>query len=231
MSALARALLAGTRIRRRMGRTPAGLPPYRELFGPHVPGRSFADVGAMWSVHGRYSFEAEEEGAARVTAVDGMGRTPEFDAEHARRGSSVRFVQGDVNDPATIEAAGVHDVVWSSGVLYHVPSPLLTIERLCSMTGERLLLQSATIPEVPGLPQACVLYPGLSEGDRRPYARVFPGAVALESPFEPDAPYSNWWWGITPSALRQMVAVQPGFEVTDVVARPLGTFVAARRSG
>ena len=41
-------------------------------------GRSFVDVGCMWGVDGEYAFQAEAAGAARVTAVDVFGPTPEF---------------------------------------------------------------------------------------------------------------------------------------------------------
>ena len=229
MSALARTWMLVARLRRRASRGSGALPPYREVFLPLVRGRSFADVGAMWSVHGRVSFEAEEGGASAVTAVDGMEPTAEFEAEHRRRSSKVRFVHGDINDPATVQAVGTHDVVWSSGVVYHVPSPLLTIERLCSLTRETLVVQSRTIPEVPGMRQACVLFPGLSDRDRAPYARVFPGAEGVSTPFDPARWYANWWWGITPTALRAMVDCQPGLEVTRTITRPFDALVVASR--
>ena len=45
----------------------------------HAPGRSFADIGAMWQMHGRMPFVAEEAGATAVTAVDAMDPTPEYE--------------------------------------------------------------------------------------------------------------------------------------------------------
>ena len=225
---LARAWTFGARLRRRLGRT--ALPPYRELFGPHVEGRSFADVGAMWSVHGRYSFQAEEAGARSVTAFDAMEPTAEFEAECQRRSSSVRFVRGDVNERESIERLGRHDVVWCSGVLYHSPDPLLTIRHLCEVTGELLLLASRTLPELPGLRHGAVFFPALGPSDRRLYARVFGEAEALSTPFNRDNVYANWWWGLTPSAMAAMVGVQPGFDVERVVRGPLDTLVVARRS-
>src|SRR5262245_15439232 len=102
----------------------------------------------MWDVSGRFSFLAEEAGATRVTGLDVMAATPEFEAEHARRNSAVRFVTGDLHDPATVAEVGVHDVVWCSGVLYHSPYPVLTIRRLRELTGELLLLQTCAIPEL-----------------------------------------------------------------------------------
>jgi hypothetical protein len=38
------------------------------------------------------------------------------------------------------------------------------------LTGELLILGTQTLPEVPGVRGACVLYPGLGPPDRRVYA-------------------------------------------------------------
>ena len=73
----------------------------------------------MWTIHGALCFAAEDAGAASVTGVDVMGTTERFLAERERRNSKVRFVQGDLHEPATIAAVGAHDVVWCSG--RHLP--------------------------------------------------------------------------------------------------------------
>src|SRR3954452_4637532 len=112
MSLGARAWRSAHRLRRRF----AGAPPDREpLVREHAPGRSFLDVGCMWSVHGRICFVAEEAGATQTTGLDLMGPTPQFEAERERRQSSVTFVQGDVHEPGVVEP---HDVVWCAGVIY-----------------------------------------------------------------------------------------------------------------
>ena len=116
---LGRSLTAVARLRARVGKAK---PPREELIARHVEGRSFVDVGCMWTIHGALCFAAEDAGAASVTGVDVMGTTERFLAERERRDSKVRFVQGDLHDPATIAAVGPHDVVWCSGVLYHAPA-------------------------------------------------------------------------------------------------------------
>jgi hypothetical protein len=209
---LSRAWIAAHRLRRRAAR--AVRPPFdREaLVREYAPGRSWLDVGCMWSVHGQICFAAEAAGATRVTGVDVMGETPQFLAERTRRGSAVRFVQGDLHEPATLATAGVHDVVWCSGVLYHAPNPILTLERLRAATGELLLLSTETLPEVPGLPGAAVLYPALDDAQRAAYAGAPGGpAVGVTTPYQPAQGYGNWFWGITPSALNGMLRVA-GFE-------------------
>ena len=222
---ITRTWIAAHRLRRRL----AGPPPDRELLvREHARGRSFLDVGCMWSVSGRIAFVAEESGATRVTGVDVMGRSEAFDAEHARRVSGVRFVQGDLHDPGTLAEAGVHDVVWCSGVLYHAPHPLLTLERLRSVCGERLILSTEALPEIPGLRGGCVFYPGLDDRARRAYAGVAGGrAVGLTEPFDPAEGYGNWYWGITPSALRGMLRAT-GFEGERWVRSPFHVAVVAR---
>src|SRR3990170_1464213 len=98
---LGRTLSAAARLRARFG---SATPPREALIAQHVANRSFVDVGCMWSVHGALCFAAEDAGAASVTGVDVMGPSERFSGELARRGSGVRFVQGDIHEPATIAA-------------------------------------------------------------------------------------------------------------------------------
>jgi 2-polyprenyl-3-methyl-5-hydroxy-6-metoxy-1,4-benzoquinol methylase len=144
---LGRSLTAVARLRARLG---SAAPPREALIARHVAGRSFVDVGCMWTIDGALCFAAEDAGAAAVTGVDVMARSERFDAEVRRRDSQVRFVQGDLHDPATVAAIGPHDVVWCSGVLYHAPHPLLTLERLRALTGQTLLLATETVAETAG---------------------------------------------------------------------------------
>ncbi len=58
----------------------------------------------------------------------------------------MRFVRGDLHDPATVAEVGPHEVVWCSGVLYHAPNPVLTLQRLRELTTELLILQTMTLP-------------------------------------------------------------------------------------
>jgi len=189
-------------------------PPREALIARHVAGRSFVDVGCMWSVDGALCFAAEDAGAASVTGVDIMGASERFSAEHARRGSAVRFVQGDMHEPATIAEIGAHDVVWCSGVLYHAPHPLLTLERLRELTRGTLLLATETIAETPGRRDTCVIAP---TRDEHPNAEPARGA---------GAGYGPWYWGISPSALRTMLTLS-GFAVVEEHSTPFHVTVVA----
>jgi hypothetical protein len=224
--ALVRLRMLAARLRqRRVWKGPAAR---EELVRRYAPGRSFADIGAMWNVNGRISFVAEESGATSVTALDLMPPTSAYEAEHAQRGSRVRFVCGDLHNSDALVQVGEHQVVWCSGVLYHSPHPLLTLQRLRAITAECLILSTETIPEVPGMAGACVFYPGLSGPDRRVHSSARPGrtAVGIDTPFERDQSYAAWWWGISPSALRGMLHAS-GFQILEEHNLPLHSTMVA----
>ena len=210
------------------------LGPVEPLIDDLAQGRSFIDVGALWNVHGKVAFRAEEQGASKVTALDVSPQTDEYRAEHERRGSAVRFVHGDIHEDAVRAEAGRHDVVWCSGVLYHCPDPLHTLRCLREITAQTLVLISATIPELPGKSQAAVFIPTLSESERRAYDRAFTATsgisaprLGLTTPFNAADTYGNWWWGLTPSAIEGMLAVC-GFEVTRTISDGFHTRLVAR---
>ncbi len=227
MPVLARAWLTAARVRRRIRRSPQAREELVTRFGP---GRSFADIGCMWSVDGAIAFLAERCGATAVTGLDVMPASEKFAAEHAARASTVRFVQGDLHDPAAMADVGSHQVVWCSGVIYHAPHPLLTLERLHEITAETLILASETIPEVPGVSQACVFLPELPEGDRLAHASARPGrpALGITEPFARHQSYGAWWWGLSASALKGMLAAS-GFDVVEQHGDALHVTLVARR--
>jgi hypothetical protein len=168
-----------------------------QLVAQHARGASFADIGAMWNVHGAIAFAAEAAGATKVTALDVMPASPQFEAR--RRDSIVRFVQGDLHDEQVMTAVGRHDVVWCSGVLYHAPHPVLTLERLRAITGRTLLLATEILP-LPGRFAAFA-----------PARWMHPGRPM---PFDAGKGYAPWWWLPTAGAVRAMLEAT-GFAVVE----------------
>ena len=209
---LGRSLSAFAQLRARLG---TAAPPREELIARHVAGRSFVDVGCMWTIDGALCFAAEDAGAASVTGVDVMAASERFEAERRRRDSKVRFVRGDLHDPATVTEIGRHDVVWCSGVLYHAPHPLLTLERLRALTGQTLLLATETVAETPGRRNTSSIAPGTDE---------HPNAAP---PAGPDPGYGPWSWGISPSALRSMLMLS-GFAIVEEFRTPFHVTIVAR---
>ena len=182
-----------------------------------VRGQSFADIGCLWGVHGKFAFAAEAAGATRVTGVDVFGPTEEFERERVARGSHVRFVLGDVSQPAVAADVGETDVVLCAGVLYHHPSPIDLLVALRAICRKTLILRTSTIPEVDGLPNAAVFYPHLSDAARRRWNLTSLGVsyqVGITDPYDPSQGYGNWFWGVTPSCLRSMLQVS-GFRVDE----------------
>ena len=174
------------------------------------------------------AFLAEEVGATEVTLFDvgdpdliseGHPEWGSFEQKRDERDSKVRYVQGDLEDPASPERIGVHDLVFFSGVLYHTPNPMQQLLQLRQITGELLYLSTLTIPEIPGFPQACVYYPYLDAEARRPFGAGYSWAgdlLGIGGPIDerPMYGFGNCYWGMTRSALLAMLRTAR-FEVVE----------------
>jgi tRNA (mo5U34)-methyltransferase len=160
-------------------------------------GQTVLDVGA-WD--GFYSFEAERRGASRVLATDhfcwsgpGWGTKAGFDCARKVLDSKVEDLDIDVLDLSP-EKAGIWDVVLFLGVLYHLPHPLLALERVASVTGKRLVLET----------HVDMLW------TRHPALAFYPGE-------ELDGDPTNWF-GPNIVAVKAMLAGL-GFRTVEVVSR------------
>lgn len=171
-------------------------------------GRSVADIGCMWKINGGHSFLAEELGAKRVVALD-TWKTPEFDEIHASRRSTVEFVQADATEPGALATlVGTVDVVWCFGVLYHVPDPLQLLQNLREICTEQLILETATIPEVPGVAQAAIFFPFLPTRERMAWRdKRRPLGLQISKDFDAAAGYGNNFWSMSPSSVEAALRV------------------------
>ena len=107
--------------------------------------KTVLDCGA-WD--GFFSFEAERRGALRVLATDsfcwgkgGWGTKAGFELARRTLGSRVEDLDIDPTELAP-EKIGTFDLVLFLGVLYHMRHPLLALERVASVTGGQLILQT-----------------------------------------------------------------------------------------
>ena len=157
----------------------------------HLPadlsGLSVLDIGA-WD--GFFSFEAERCGAARVVATDyyswhglgwgtGQGKAG-FELAREVLGSRVEDVDLDVMD-LSAERIGRFDLVLFLGVLYHLPNPLLALERVASVTANLLVME--TVVDMVGF--------------GRPAAAFYPGRELNGDPTN--------WWGPNAAAVHGML--------------------------
>jgi tRNA (mo5U34)-methyltransferase len=172
-----------------------------------LAGKSVLDIGA-WD--GFFSFEAERRGAARVVACDyyswhgtGWGSKAGFELARAALSSRVEDVDVDVMDLSP-ERVGTFDLVLLLGVLYHLPHPLLALERVASVTRDLLILE--TVVDMVGF--------------ARPAVAFYPNRELNNDPTN--------WWGPNPPAVQAMLRTV-GFEtVRTLTSTPSTTYRAAR---
>lgn len=146
----------------------------------HLDGKTVLDIGA-WD--GFFSFEAERRGAARVLATDsfawqaeGWGSKAGFELAREVLHSKVEDLTIDVLDLSP-DRVGTFDLVLCLGVLYHMRHPQLALERVFSVTGHQLILEThvdlLTIPR----PAIALYTNGELDGDRTSWCGPNPAAV------------------------------------------------------
>jgi tRNA (mo5U34)-methyltransferase len=170
-------------------------------------GLTVLDIGA-WD--GFFSFECERRGAARVVAADhfswhgpGWGTKAGFTLAREALGSRVEDIDIDVMDLSP-ERVGMFDVVLFLGVLYHLRHPFLALERVASVTRDRLILE--TVVDLVGL--------------QRPAMAFYPGRELNNDPTN--------WWGPNIPAVQGMLETLGFKHVTTVGRSPNTAYRAAR---
>ena len=223
-----------------------------------VAGKSFVDVGPLWTTEHEMVTTAAHAGARSAAVIDIAPmddplRTPSL-WERLRTYCAARGVTGyteiemNLDDPGLAARAGSYDVVYSSGVLYHVPNPVQTVLQLRSICKEHLILASQALPSrienaagslnLEG--GASLFVPALNDYQRRVVgAHLESLGVRLphiskpgdDEPFfeggEPN--YGPWWWLWSDQFLRSLLEVC-GFEVLQADMRLItASFLCRRR--
>jgi tRNA (mo5U34)-methyltransferase len=150
---------------------------------PDLAGKSVLDVGA-WD--GYFSFAAERLGAARVVALDTFmwqqqGGKAGFEYARSALGSKVEDIELEVLDISP-ETVGKFAVVLFLGVLYHMRHPLLSLERIASVTNELAIIE--TLTDLTFM--------------RRPAAAFYPDGKLNDD--------SNWWGPNNAAVLGMLTA-------------------------
>ena len=229
MALLLRAWIGSARIRRRRARGRRRRRTRWTCCGssrPAGPSWTWAACGASTAPT---ASRRRRRARRAVTGVDLMPASERFESEHRAPWVGRALCPGDVHDAAVARAIGEHDLVWCAGVLYHAPSPVLTLA-----APARDLPRAARPPHghaarAGGRARRLRLLSGARRarpGSRGPAAGVG-RAIAVTEPFDPDEAYGNWWWGITPSALRGMLEAA-GFAVDELREEPFLTTAIAR---
>jgi hypothetical protein len=208
--------------------TSVGLIDSRAWIAQIVRGRSFADVGGLLFTQNEKVSEAVLAGASEATMLDviplGHSLWKSFDDRCASRGvSGYKCVSADATAPDLAHRAGPYDVVFCSGVIYHVPDLVAFVLNLVSIAERHLILQSMVVPNrienefgVLDLTGGhCLFVPAMNEEQRKIAGKHLEG-MGLEIPhlngpaiekwvYRTAWDYNPWSWLMTPDFLRELV--------------------------
>ena len=152
-------------------------------FPPDMRGKSVLDIGCN---AGFYSLKLHARGA-EVTGIDHDARYL-AQARFAARclGADVEYVELDVYDVERLERT--FDYILFMGVFYHLRHPLLALDRVARITGERLVFQSM----LRGARGAAPLAKDYPIEEREVFLdRRFPAMYFVEHRYAGDL--TNWW--------------------------------------
>lgn len=205
----------------------------------HVSGLTFADVGGLWGTLNEKISVATLANAKSATLIDITPQSHEAWAavrQHceAKGVRGYREITGNLDDERLPETTGTFDFVHCSGIIYHCPNPILTLNRLHALTEKYLMLGSMTVPaEIVGEAGvikldtgSCIFIPSLTGREKSIVADHFAARgvsvhnidPALTVPWysngKPD--YSPWWWLWTAETLAAMLEAS-NFRVIDIV--------------
>lgn len=211
--------------------------PVDEWLAEIVPGRTFVDIGGIGvdSVNERVTFAARA-GASHAAMADIRPFTFRewnvFDEKCAAAGVTGigRYENIDITSPSLQDVLPAFDVVHSTGIFYHLPSPVSALDTLQRVVGQYLIINTVTIPsrientagtlEFPG--NVALFLPGMSDRERAILRAHYDGrygwkvddvAPSLEAqdgatmPYMENGQFSCWpyWWLMTDDCFRSLL--------------------------
>ena len=115
-----------------------------------VNGKSFADVGGLWRTVNEKISVAHEAGASSLTMIDiqphGNIWWKKFDERMQLLKIECKNIVADATASDFSNKVNRYDVVYCSGILYHLPSPYQMLSNLRKIVNEYIILVSMTIP-------------------------------------------------------------------------------------
>jgi len=199
-----------------------------------VAGMAFADIGGVGvqAANQRVIFAARC-GAARCVMADiqePLAPDWKIFRDQCVAAGVVEMPGIDIRDRKSLAAVGRCDMVHSTGILYHVPSPAEALLNLRSITGRYLITNTVIFPDrienqagTIELPAAGVLFIGaLTDAERRVLdchlkskfdfttRRIAPrpeGGGKMHWIENGELSCWPWWWLYTPHAFRSLVKV------------------------
>jgi len=170
-------------------------------------GRSFVDIGGLYEIVKERVSVAHRAGATRVTLMDMEPPDNPWWAEmeqHLRSSGVEEFtlLSRDIND----YKGPRFDVVYSSGVLYHLPDPLGYLRMVVEMAQEYCIVASTVCPAVMDMPAGTVRVPDAGalfipalDGTERAVVESYmhdhgrPGFMTGAGTRDFRNYYPNWW--------------------------------------
>ena len=146
-----------------------------------VPGKSFADIGGIGESASNERVTFAHAAGARSCIIADINPTTHFEWQCFRDKCAslgmppvTELGEVDVSSAESLKRVGKTDVVYSTGILYHLPSPPDALCSLRSIVGEYLITNTINFPnEVSNefgtvrLPDCGVLFlPAMTEAER-----------------------------------------------------------------
>lgn len=201
-------------------------------------GKTFADVGGLWGTVNERVSMAVKAGASSATMVDIQNLDHELWDKFKSRCAEqevydYKCIQADMTDISSVQKLGSFDVVHCSGILYHLPDPLILLQHLRSITNEYLFFGTTTIPEQLTIEEETLVthggkvyfIPALNLEQKLFFGKHFSNEglkiANINGPEvkwylengKPD--FGPWWWLFTKEYVLKLLELE-GFEVIDV---------------